>query len=131
MLAGMTTSAEGRTGPSLSKRVAAEIRAEMARQQVTQNALAKKLGVTQPWLWRRVKGDHPISLDDLELIGQGLDMQPEQLIDRAIALRSTVTGGYPPTSGRSPFGARPPSYPAAHAMPSVRDRRPFSLAVVG
>lgn len=68
MLAGMTSPPEGRTGPSLSQRVAAEIRAEMARQQVTQNRLAKKLGVTQPWLWRRVKGEHPISLDDLELI---------------------------------------------------------------
>lgn len=56
-----------------------EIRAEMARYQLTQHALAKRLGWTQPYLSRRLMGHVPLSLDDVEAIAAELDVPIRRL----------------------------------------------------
>lgn len=74
------------TGPQLSGSVASEIRAEMARRGITQSTLADKLGKPQQWVWRRLNSAsrQPISLDDLAVIAQALDVEPAELIKRAL-----------------------------------------------
>lgn len=61
------------TNSSLRQRVAAEVRAEMARRRVSQSELARRLGEGQPWVNRRVNGDVALDLDDLERISEALD----------------------------------------------------------
>ncbi len=70
----MATSSEG-----LARRVAAEIRAEMARQRITQVELANRLTRAQPWVSRRVSGHVPLALDELEQIAAVLDVPLAQL----------------------------------------------------
>jgi transcriptional regulator with XRE-family HTH domain len=52
--------------------VAAEIRAEMARQRVSHADVAAKLGVSRPWLSRRLSGDTSMSVDDVAKIAEAL-----------------------------------------------------------
>jgi transcriptional regulator with XRE-family HTH domain len=63
----------------LPERVAGEIRAELARRQMTQAALAAAIGKTEMYLSRRIGGSEvrpPLALDmaDLELISDALDV---------------------------------------------------------
>lgn len=44
----------------------------MGRRAVNQTELARRLGVPQPWVNRRVKAHTPITADDLELIADAL-----------------------------------------------------------
>ena len=57
------------TDSTLSESVASEIRAELARQRITQSTLAERLGEAQTWVSRRVNPGstrrQPLSLDDL------------------------------------------------------------------
>src|SRR5258708_32488799 len=52
---------------SYSERVAAEVRAEMARQQRSQSEVAAAAGWKQPYLNRRLTGYVPFSVDDVEI----------------------------------------------------------------
>lgn len=45
-----------------------EIRAELARQHLSQRQLAERLDWNQNYLWRRLAGRTPLSLDDVEAI---------------------------------------------------------------
>jgi len=58
---------------SLNDSVAAEIRAEMARQRVTGAELARRLGVSGPWVNYRLNGKQPFDTDDLERVAEALD----------------------------------------------------------
>lgn len=58
----------GNGATEADKIVAAEIRAELARQQISQAALAERLGVSRPYVTRRLKGDTPISVGDVAAI---------------------------------------------------------------
>ena len=62
---------------STAERIAANVRAEAARRQVTQAALAAHLGLTQPGMSRRMLGRVPFSAAELvsvtELLGTSLD----------------------------------------------------------
>lgn len=51
---------------TLTQRVAAEVRAEVARQNVTQEHLARVLGVAQPNISRRLTGKQPFDTDELD-----------------------------------------------------------------
>lgn len=133
MLCGMKSQPQGRTGPSLAQQVAAEIRAELGRQNLTMNAFAAHLEVTYPWLWRRLRAEQPMTLEDLEKIGDGLGVRAEELIARAVALRSAVTVQFP--SGvlgehrAAGMLSRPPSYPMARAGQGTWERRPVRRSV--
>ncbi len=53
---------------NITTTVSTEIRADMARSRVTQADLAKRLGVSQPAVSRRLNGELPWDLDQLESI---------------------------------------------------------------
>jgi transcriptional regulator with XRE-family HTH domain len=135
MLTGMTIAPEGRRTTSLAQLVAAEIRAEMGRQRLSQRALARSLDRPDVWLMRRLRGDQALDLEELELIAKALKMAPETLVERAVALRaigrSSLTGEYAKPAdqqARPPIRLRPASYPDEYAGPPDRSRRPVRLA---
>jgi transcriptional regulator with XRE-family HTH domain len=57
---------------ALAAQVQAEIRAEMARQQITQQALAHALGWRQDYVSRRLNGAARLSIGELEAIARAL-----------------------------------------------------------
>ncbi|MPY99040.1 MAG: helix-turn-helix domain-containing protein [Actinophytocola sp.] len=59
-------------GADADRLVAAEIRAQLARQRVTQTVLADQLGVSRAWLSRRLSGDTPLSVGDVATIADTL-----------------------------------------------------------
>lgn len=63
-------------------RVAASVRAEMARRDVTQARLAEALGMTQPAISRRVSGQLPFDVDELHRIARFLDIPVSALIPK-------------------------------------------------
>lgn len=52
--------------------VAGEIRAELGRQRRTQAELADQLGVSRPWLSRRLSGETPLAVGDVAAIADAL-----------------------------------------------------------
>jgi len=56
----------------LASSVVAEIRAEMARQRISQRTLAAKLGWSQPGLSRRLNADPAPRIDEIERIALAL-----------------------------------------------------------
>lgn len=65
---------------TLAGRIAQEIRAEMSRQGVTQEALAARLGWTQRRISYRLTADHPVDATELEEIAAALDVPVTQLL---------------------------------------------------
>lgn len=61
-------------------RVLAEIRAEMARQRVTQDSLAGKLRWHQVTLSRRLRGVTHITVEEVQAIAGALQVPAEQLL---------------------------------------------------
>lgn len=86
------------TTDSPSRRVAAELRAEAARQGISIREIARRMEVTQMWLSRRVKVDAPvhITFEDLERITAALDTTPERILGAA---------GWPVTYGYTSLAA--------------------------
>lgn len=52
--------------------VAAEVRAEMARQRITQTEMARRLGTNQAFINRRLVGEVPFNITTLAKIGDVL-----------------------------------------------------------
>lgn len=59
-----------------SETVAAEVRAELGRQQLSATELAARLGVTPMWLSRRLRGLTALTIDDTVRIAEALDVDP-------------------------------------------------------
>lgn len=53
---------------SLTHRVAAEVRAEMARQRVQQRQVAEWLGISQPQIGKRLRGEIAFDTGELETL---------------------------------------------------------------
>lgn len=68
------------TPQQFSQAVAAEVRAEMARQHKSQVALAEVLNVSQPTASRRLQGKQPFDMDELPVIAAWLGVQVEAFI---------------------------------------------------
>lgn len=68
---------------SLNQTAAAEIRAEMGRQQLTHRELARRLDWNHVSLGRRLKGTSPLSLDELDHIAAALNVPMQQLLGPA------------------------------------------------
>ena len=66
-----------------SERVAEEIRAEMARQQISVDALSEKSGIPISTLRRSVKGYRPFTIQELFVITRLLDTTVVEIIQRA------------------------------------------------
>lgn len=67
---------------SPSRRIAAEVRAEAARQGVSIREIARRLGVSQMWISRRVKlnGDVDLTFEELVRIAEALGVPAERLM---------------------------------------------------
>lgn len=71
------------TASSLSGRVAEEIRVALTRRRMSAAALARQLGVSQTYVWRRLEGQTAFDLDDLEKIAAILEVPIVELLRRA------------------------------------------------
>lgn len=65
---------------TLSDYAAGEIRATLARRQLTGKELASKLGVSRSWISYRLTGTTEIGLNDLQRIALALDIEVTDLL---------------------------------------------------
>jgi transcriptional regulator with XRE-family HTH domain len=68
--------------PSLTERVAEEIRVVLTRRRLRQSHLARTMGVTEQWLSVRLRGVQPIDLNDLDRIAAALEVDVIDLMPR-------------------------------------------------
>lgn len=66
---------------NMTESVAAEVRAHVARKKVRQQDIADALGRTQSWVSRRMTGEVPFTVGDLDAICQLLDLTLLQLVE--------------------------------------------------
>lgn len=62
--------------------VAAALRAEMARQGISQRQLSDQLGHTQQWIQQRTSGKTPITSDDFRRLALVLSLTPREFLER-------------------------------------------------
>lgn len=79
----------------LREMVAAEVRAEIARQRRTARSVALQLGWTAPYISRRLSGHTPFTLDDLDAISAALGVPMSRFLD--LSGRPAVGGILPGT----------------------------------
>lgn len=65
---------------TLAGQIAREIRAEMGRQGISQGQLADQLGCTQRSLSRRLTGDVPVDVAELEQLADALGVPLSQFL---------------------------------------------------
>lgn len=63
-------------------RIAGEIRAELGRQQITQATLAAAIDISPATLSRRLRGDKPFFLEELEDISRFLGLPVSEFTER-------------------------------------------------
>lgn len=66
---------------TLTQRVAAEVRAEVARQNVTQDRVAQILGVAQPNVSRRLNGKQPFDTDELDKLAVAFGIPVDRFLN--------------------------------------------------
>jgi transcriptional regulator with XRE-family HTH domain len=71
----------------LQDHVASEIRAELGRRNLSQHHLARGIGWTDAKLGRRLNGQVPWSVADVELIASVLDVPRSQFLDPSLQQR--------------------------------------------
>jgi transcriptional regulator with XRE-family HTH domain len=77
-----------RIAQTLTQRVAAEVRAEVARQAVTQERVAGILGVAQPNVSRRLNGKQPFDTDELDKLADAFGVP----VDRFLSAPASIVG---------------------------------------
>lgn len=87
----VTDPPEGGEPMTAKQLVAEEIRALKARRNDTQEALAAHLGRSQSYVSRRLTGEYPFDLDDLELIAARYDVPITDLFPRTNHQESSRT----------------------------------------
>jgi transcriptional regulator with XRE-family HTH domain len=90
----------------LRLRVAAEVRAWRARRSMTQQQLARALGVSQGQMSAKLRGLQPISLDEIELLSVIFSCTPEELMHPALVEPVTPPAGLGVTSAQTRHGLR-------------------------
>ena len=73
---------------STTSYVAAEVRAEMGRQDRDNAWLAKQLDVSEMWVSRRLRGKIRFSADDVVRVAAALDVPPAQFLPDATPARA-------------------------------------------
>lgn len=68
---------------TLGATTAGEIRAELARRRLSQRDFADAIGKSQVWVSRRLSGAVPLTVDDVELIARGLEVEVAALLGQA------------------------------------------------
>ena len=109
---------ETAAGTPLRERVAEEVRVELARERMSATQLAKRMGVSQAYIWRRLSAETAFDLDDLERIGVLLGVEPADLLGRAADLVGRSKPPYVPGAVRPP-DRRPKGRPESR----ISDRR--------
>src|SRR5438128_9548020 len=82
----MRTAGENRamskTGPVTAtptrEQIAEELRVMLVRRRISAAELARQIGVTQPYLWRRMAGEIAFDVDDLDAIAEVLRVKIER-----------------------------------------------------
>lgn len=64
---------------SLNRSIASEIRAMLARREITQGAFARQCGWSIAFFSRRMNGEVPFNTDEIERIAKELDIPLDQL----------------------------------------------------
>lgn len=77
--------AVGAANIPLKIRVAAEVRAWRARRSMTQVQLARALGISQAQVSSRLRGETPITLDEIDRLAEIFETDPETLLTSALA----------------------------------------------
>lgn len=118
-------------------RVAEEIRVLLARRRMSASELARRSGMTQPYISRRLTGEIAFDVDDLERIAFALEVAPADLLSGAAGeMRTTLRyrvkrdkrqvkpRAHTRPASRQP--TRPPSYPQTARRPElVGARHPY------
>ena len=135
----MSTELSERTA-TITPDIAAEIRSLMGRRDVSRADLARRLGVENSWVGKRLNGQTEIGATDLYRIARALDARIVDLLpreEREVTVRypeEAVTVRYPTAPPRTvlprsplaigrPGGSRPPNRPIS-APPSSRRTTP-------
>src|SRR5687767_6944026 len=84
---------ETRGAIRLSDAVAKEVRVMLVRREMKQTELAAKMGVSEMWLSRRLRGSQPLDLNDLQLIADCLNVEVTDLLPRSNEGRTVVFAG--------------------------------------
>lgn len=66
----------------LTKAVAAEVRAELARHEISRSAAAERLGISRTLLWNRLRGDSPFTVAELETLAEMVGVPVAQFLSR-------------------------------------------------
>lgn len=125
----MSTTAEPSRRTTFREAVAEEIRAALARRRMSASALARKLGKSQTYVWRRLSGETAFDTDDLEAIAAALSVTVVDLLPPDARQGSRVTAGYRDLSERSDLegtNVRPLTGDGSSGRPDLhrRPRRP-------
>jgi ribosome-binding protein aMBF1 (putative translation factor) len=75
----------------IQENVSREVRAEIGRRDLSKEGLAKALGWEPSKLRRRLSGQVPWSVDDVELIASVLDVPRAQLLDPPLQTRRAAS----------------------------------------
>lgn len=116
----------------MRQRVAEEVRVLLARRQMSASELARRIGLTQPYMSRRLTGEIAFDVDDLEVIAAALGVKPAELLGS-----TSITPRYTKPAGRSTSAppartdakpaptraGRPPSYPGNARRPQLLNGR--------
>ena len=74
---------------SPSAHIGANVRAEMARRNVSQTTLAAALGITQAGISKRIRGQVPFTIDQLVKIAAALDV-PLATLTEGVDLKASA-----------------------------------------
>jgi transcriptional regulator with XRE-family HTH domain len=113
--------------PPLRERVAEEIRVLLARRRMSAAQLGRQLGVSQTYIWRRLKGETAFDLDDLDRIAGVLGVAPADLfpVDVLKARQTSIWKMSPPNGQTTrPRDNRPSGRADRNLSQSPPARRP-------
>lgn len=108
---------------SLREQAAEEIRVQLARKRISAAELARRTGMKQSTLARRMTGEIAFDLDDLELIANVLGVAVVDLLPRALRAtmdRNSPRPERPIPAPRRPADNRPTGQPSAAGPPGPR-----------
>ena len=86
--------------------VAAKVHAEMARQRMSQTAIAERMAVSQAYVSRRLTGEVAFDLVELDLVASILGVPVEQFVARDTATPRAHPMPTPSASAKTPPGRR-------------------------
>ena len=107
----------------LATDIAEEVRALLARRRVTSVALARSIGKSHTYVWRRLNGETAFDLNDLEQIAETLGVSPLDLFSAAAGATTLRYSQAHIPSPRKPRESRPAGRSDSRAPRDGRPRR--------